>query len=97
MCELVISLDDSSYWKKGWELGDTNKKTPKEICQMIREGMNECSWFKTFSYDRVLITMPNGSVLVARDKDGKIRLRHKKKKKKMKRIKGMKGKKIIAI
>jgi len=96
MCELIISLDDARYWKKGWELGDIDKKTPREICQMIREGMNECAWFKTFSYDRVMVQMPNGNLLVARDTDGKIRLRHKKKSKKRKNKFKKKGK-IVAL
>lgn len=80
MCELIISLTDPTYWKDGWKLGNVDKKNPKEICQMIQEGMDERAWFKTFSYDRVMVRMPNGNILVARDTDGKIRLKHKRKK-----------------
>ena len=92
MCELIISLDDPTYWKKGWELGDINKKTLREICQMIQEGMTECAWFKTFSYDRVMVKMPNGNILVARDIDGKIKLKHKRKRDRSKKVK-----KILAM
>lgn len=67
MCELILSLDDSKYWKKDWKLGDTNGKKFVEIYMMVCSGLNKETFYKSFRYDRILLKMPDGNIMIVKD------------------------------
>jgi len=79
MCELIITVDNPEYWKKGWKIGNIDGKKPDEVCEWIRAGMHLKMFAKCFSYDRVLVKMSDGRVLVIKDKLGRVGFRAKRK------------------
>jgi hypothetical protein len=79
MCELIITVDNPEYWKEGWKIGNIDGKKSDEICEQIRAGMHLKMFAKCFKYDRVLVKMSDGRMLVIKDRFGKIGFRKKRK------------------